>query len=75
MLKETIICIVIIIAIIFGDKATANFTTEVVSQLSSELTSLREEITQDNHQKQQLQEKMEAIYQKWKQKQDRKSVV
>lgn len=71
MLKETIICIVIIIAIIFGDKATANFTTEVVSQLSSELTSLREEITQDNHQKQQLQEKMEAIYQKWKQKHDK----
>lgn len=71
MLKETIICIVIIIAIIFGDKTTANFTTESVSELSSELGSLREKLTQDNPSKQELQEKMEEIYQNWEQKHDK----
>lgn len=34
MLKETIICIVIVIAIIFGDNTTQNYTKESVSELS-----------------------------------------
>ncbi len=71
MLKETIICIVIIIAIIFGDRTTGNYTTEAVLELSNGLTDLREEITQNNTEKQAIQEQMEAIYQNWQQKHDK----
>ncbi len=71
MLKETIICIVIIIAIIFGDRITGNYTTEAVLELSNGLTDLREKITQNNMEKQAIQKQMEAIYQNWQQKHDK----
>ncbi len=45
MLKETVICIIIVIAIIFGDKTTQNYTTESVKELSSGLMTLRGKLT------------------------------
>lgn len=69
MLKETIICIIIVIAIIFGDKTTQNYTTESVSTLSSGLMALREEFNQNNKEK--MQNDMENIYQQWEQRHDK----
>ncbi len=71
MLKETIICIVIILAIIFGDKTTQNYTTESVSTLSSGLMALREGIVQNNKEKEKIQNDMEGIYQQWEQRHDK----
>lgn len=71
MLKETIICIVIILAIIFGDKTTQNYTTESVSTLSSGVMALREGIVQNNKEKEKIQNDMEGIYQQWEQRHDK----
>ena len=71
MLKETIICIVIVLAIIFGDKTTQNYTTESVSTLSSGLMALREGIVQNNKEKEKIQNDMESIYQQWEQRHDK----
>ena len=71
MLKETIICIVIVLAIIFGDKTTQNYTTESVSTLSSGLMALREGIVQNNKEKEKIQNDMEGIYQQWEQRHDK----
>ena len=62
MLKETIICIVIVIAIVFGDKVTQNYTKESVSELSIGLMSLREELIQDNIENETLSNKAEGVY-------------
>lgn len=71
MLKETIICIVIVLAIIFGDKTTQNYTTESVSTLSSGLMALREGIAQNNKEKEKIKNDMESIYQQWEQRHDK----
>lgn len=71
MLKETIICIVIVLSIIFGDKTTQNYTTESVSTLSSGLMALREGIVQNNKEKEKIQNDMESIYQQWEQRHDK----
>lgn len=65
MLKETIICIVIVIAIIFGDKTTQNYTTESVKELSDGLIDLRESTNQESLEDKQIEEKAENVYQQW----------
>lgn len=65
MLKETIICIVIVIAIIFGDKTTQNYTTESVKELSDGLIDLRESANQESLEDKQIEEKAENVYQQW----------
>ncbi|MCI8383820.1 MAG: hypothetical protein HFJ33_02990 [Clostridia bacterium] len=37
MLKEIVICIIIVIVIIFGEQTTQNYTKDSVSSLSSKL--------------------------------------
>lgn len=71
MLKETIICIVIVLAIIFGNNTTQEYTKESVSELSSGLMTLREETIQNNREKEKLQKDMENIYQQWEQRHDK----
>lgn len=71
MLKETIICIVIVLAIVFGNNTTQEYTKESVSELSSGLMTLREETTQNNREKEKLQKDMENIYQQWEQRHDK----
>ena len=65
MLKETIICIVIVIAIIFGDTLAQNYTKESVSIVNSELMSLREKMTQENIENEKIQSEAEHIYNQW----------
>ncbi len=71
MLKETIICIIIVIAIFFGDKATQNYTKETVSDLSNGLTSLRENLRQEKIEQEKLQKEIEDIYRKWEERHDK----
>lgn len=45
MLKESIICILIIMAIIFGNNMSQNYTTESVENLTSRLNNIKEQIS------------------------------
>lgn len=65
MLKEIIICVVIVIAIIFGDKSTQNYTTESVKELSDGLIGLRESANQETLEDKKIKEKAENVYQQW----------
>lgn len=71
MLKETIICIVIIICIIFGNNTTQNYTKESVGELSSGLMSLREKLTKDNIENKAVKEEIEKIYNNWQNRHDK----
>ncbi len=71
MLKETIICIIIVIGIIFGNNVTQNYTKESVSELSSELMTLRENMTQKEVDNEKVKSEIEEIYQKWEERHDK----
>lgn len=71
MLKEAIICIIIVIAIIFGNGVTQDYTKQSVSELSSGLVSLREEIVQKEVDNEKARNEIEKIYQQWKEKHDK----
>lgn len=62
MIKETVICIIIVIAIIFGNNVTQNYTKDSVSELSSGLMSLRGKLTQNNIENEKVHNRMEKIY-------------
>ena len=70
MLKEAIICVVIIVSIVFGNAKTQNYTKESVSELSSELTVLRDEISKGEGEINEdvVKEKVNGIYETWKNK-------
>ena len=65
MLKETIICIVIVIAIIFGNSVTQDYTKESVNELSSELMTLRENVNQEDMENERIKKEAENIYKHW----------
>jgi polyhydroxyalkanoate synthesis regulator phasin len=68
MLKETIICVVIVISIIFGNNVTQSYTKESVSQLTKELMELREDITKQQVNNEEAKNKSEEIYNQWKER-------
>ena len=71
MFKETIICVVIVIAIIFGNGVTQNYTKESVSKLSSGLMNLRENITQKEVENEKARNKIDEIYNQWRERHDK----
>ena len=71
MLKETIICIVIAIAIIFGDNMTQNYTKESVSELSRGLMQLRENAGQENLDNEKIKGQAEDIYKQWEKRHEK----
>lgn len=71
MIKETIICIVIVITIILGNGTTQNYTKESVSELSKGLMSLRENLTKEDIENEQVKKEAETIYQQWAQRHDK----
>lgn len=71
MLKETIICIVIVIAIIFGNSTTQKYTKESVSEISNGLMQLRQDLTNQNVENNKAKEKMNEVYSKWEKKHDK----
>ena len=71
MLKESIICIVIILSIILGNNITQNYTKQSVEELSKELNSLRETVNKTDIDAQEAKDKMEVIHQKWEERHDK----
>lgn len=71
MLKEAIICIIIVIAIIFGNVTTQNYTKESVSELSSGLMTLRESITQKEVKNEEARTEIERVYKQWEERHDK----
>ena len=71
MLKEAIICIIIVVAIIFGNGVTQNYTKESVSELSSGLMNLRGNITQKEVKNEEARTGIERIYKQWEEKHDK----
>ena len=72
MLKESIICIVIVISIIFGNYQTQNYTKETVRELSGKLAGLKEELFKEDYEKKQedVKNKVEEVYEEWNKRHD-----
>lgn len=71
MLKETIICIVIVIAIIFGNNTTQDYTKESVNELSNGLMQLRENAKQENLKDEKIKKEAEEIYAQWEKRHEK----
>lgn len=71
MLKESIICIIIVIAIIFGNNTTQDYTKESISELSSGLLTLRENVNQENREDEKIQKEAEEIYKNWEKRHEK----
>lgn len=69
MLKETIICVVIVIVIIIGNTITQNYTTETVETFSKKLKELKEELVdieeQDEAKQNEVKQKISNMEQEW----------
>lgn len=71
MLREVVICIFIIIAILFGNNITENYTKESVENTSKSLNQLREEIKKDEVNNQLAEEQIMKIHNQWNEKHDK----
>lgn len=71
MLKEAIICIVIILTIILGNNITQNYTKQSVSKISEELMSLREIAIENEINNKEAKEKIEKAYKQWNERHDK----
>ena len=74
MLRETIICIIIVSTIIFGNVMTQNYTKESVKELTSALDELKEDIPKIQQGEKESKEaivKMEKIKTKWDSRHDK----
>lgn len=69
MRKETIICIVIVVAIVIANIITQKYTTTTVDKLNQELDELKSEITKigenENIDKDNIKDKMKEIKDNW----------
>lgn len=68
MLKETVICIIIVIVIIFGNNVTQDYTKESVNELTGGLMELREDIDKQEVDNEKAQNEIESIYKKWEER-------
>ena len=66
-MKEIIISIVIIICILIGNGITQNYTNYATEHTSSQLSSLKEEIT-NNKDNENLKNKINKIHEEWDEK-------
>ena len=71
MLKESIVCIVIVIAIIFGNNTTQDYTKDSVRELSSGLLKLRGNVNQENIENENIQKEVEGIYKNWEKRHEK----
>lgn len=74
MWKETIICIIIVVAIIAGNVMTQNYTVESVKELTSALEELKEaffKIEQGEKDSKEAKGKMEEIKANWDSRHDK----
>lgn len=74
MLKESIICIVILASIFIGNYCTQNYTKTSVTELSNMLNNLEEEIGENTNQekaeeqKNTIENKTQELYNNWKER-------
>lgn len=73
MIKEAVICIIIVISILFGNYRTQNYTKESVNKLSEGLMDLRGELVkeEDNINEKNVKDKVDEIYINWKERHDK----
>lgn len=74
MWKETIICIVLVIAIIIGNYMTQNYTKKSVKELSNKLNVLKEDILNVEEHKitiEQAKKTMEEVKKEWEVRHDK----
>ena len=71
MLKESFVCIVIVIAIIFGNNTTQDYTKDSVSELSSGILKLRGNVNQENIENDNIQKEVEGIYKNWEKRHEK----
>ena len=73
MLKEFVICIIIIISIIFGNYQTQNYTKDSVRTLVNELGGLRKEIFKEDNKvdEENVKDKMEKVLEEWESRHDK----
>lgn len=70
MLKEGIICIVIVIMIFIGNIVTQNYTKSSVEELSKNLEELRIDLEKENDEKAIL-DKIDKVNQEWRNRHDK----
>lgn len=70
MLREGIICIVIVIMIFIGNIVTQNYTKSSVEELSKNLEELRIDLEKENNEKAIL-EKIDKVNQEWRNRHDK----
>ena len=66
MKKEIIITIVTILVIIAGDIITQNYTKKCVGETNQRLLELKQDIMKDEKENEELKNKSEEIYNKWR---------
>lgn len=66
MYKELVISIVVVALVVIGNIITQNNTIEAVSQISGELTLLREEMEKENVDQEKSQKQMKSVEEIWK---------
>ena len=71
MIKETIICTVLVIAILFGNTITQDYSKKAVEDLSQSLLFLREEITRSEVDQEKAKGEAEKLEKEWKEKQNK----
>ena len=73
MWKETIICVVIVIAIVIGNYITQNYTVQSVEELTSKLGELKQEIVKEEGDidREKANNKMEEIKKSWEARHDK----
>ena len=69
MFKETVICIIIVVAIFSLDMFTQNYTNHAVADISDRFSSLRENILKED--KDQMDEELKKLDENWNKMQDK----
>ena len=68
MLKEIVICIIIVSMILIGNYITQNYTKQSISELTDELSNIRNKVIQGNIEDEKIKEDVKSINKKWKEK-------
>lgn len=71
MLKEAIISVVLVLAIIVGNQVTQNYTKETVREMSEQMAGLREKITKPDINQEEEKKRAEEVYQQWEKRHDK----
>ena len=66
MLKEIVICIIIVSMILIGNYITQNYTKQSISELTGELSNIRNKVIQENIENEKIKEDVKSINKKWK---------